>query len=438
MIIFIDINIGSFDILNDIFGLIIVLYGLSKLKEISIDFSKALIFAQINIAWQILLTILRFSLLLNRSEIMMLTTGIDITVNILLIYYILSGLEGMAEDQNLDNLQSSLRYGSVFYILFIIITAVTGLISPIAIIFMVLSFFFYIYILILIRRSYNSIDQTYYKDISGKPTAMLNNIKTLLLVVLMPIIFGLGAIILSETYNIEIVPFNKNDAMHDQKSIDAIRANLSDSGFEKNELEILPDSEILKYQDIQKVQINRSQEIDCDGGILVISQYVSNYDLINYRYTIFYRWAKKPKFAHAETIGIVMNNKGIKNLNQTGFSSGNLFDIKGKDGKIQTFGAKDISNSQNNLHIAKKFKLANMSSAYNYRGYFASNIQIAANNNPWQYTNSFYYIHQSSIFNNRKTDILNFNNNKESFSSEEEDYFFKEYDRIALIKIGEG
>ncbi|MHB1454661.1 MAG: hypothetical protein ACYCYM_12020 [Saccharofermentanales bacterium] len=436
-LVFIDINILSFDVLNDVFGLILIIFGLRKLSGLSGNFVKGFNFALIHLAWQIFRTILNLSTVAKQNDILIATTVVGFIVNLLMTYFVIKGLAELASRQDLNDLSNRLKTGFVIYLLSMVLGVASIFIMQIAIVFWITAIILFIYLLKQIRSAYNTIADIDEEE-QGTPSKTKNRTAVaLLLSVILPIALGIGLIGITETNIVEVQPFVKWDYPDDQIVILSIRSKMVDLGFQPNVVDSMPDSEILYYENIVSVQSCQSEVFNCGGGKLMVSQYVSSYDFQNYRYTVYYEWIKKPVLAHAEALGIVLNDSiEIEHLKQTAFSSLNLFDIQDGTGEIQSYTSADITISQNVLHTAKKFNLPSKKGAQNFRGYIASNIQVSENR-PWAYNNMFYYIHQNTIFNNRGTDLINFNENKTSFSYETKDVFFDEYNVMALINIGE-
>lgn len=431
LIIFINIKIGDFDIFNDFLGLLILMGGLYSLRIFNKLFLGGFYIAQIKFAWQIFCSVLSFSTFTDQMEVSVSFMVISFFINILMFYFILTGLSKLAMEQNLNHLSSRLTNGFNIYAMLMILATVFFFLMPFALVILILVLIFHIYLLVLIRSAYNSINDTPTEE--ANKSSKISLIFSMILTVALPIALGIGVIAMSEIHTVETQPFIKHDLPENQDLIISIRSKMIDLGFNPDVVDSMPDSEILLHKNIKSVQTSQSREFACHDGKLVITQYISDFDLQNFRYTVYYTWTQKPKVAHAEALGIILHNRGISYINQSAFSSLNLFDVKDVNGNNQTYTSRDITDYQKSLHYVKKFKLVNKKKANNYRGYIAANVQMSLNDS-WSFNNSLYYIHQRTVFNNRGKDIIDFNKDKEWFSVEHKDMFFEEYNIMGYVE----
>lgn len=430
LIIFINIKIENFDISNDILGLLIVIYGLYKLRNVSKMFSKALIFSLFSLVLQIFCTIFYFSIYSVEPVYYISSLLIGLVISACMTYFILSGLAEIAANQKLDKISSRLKGVIPVYLISLFLSALTIFLAEIAIVFLFVCFLLYVFILSQIRSAYKNIDDTFSDQTSVKGR-FLKTITLALIVCLLPSALGVGIIAFSENISVETTQYNKNDVSIELKLISETRKRIIDLGVESYVVEDMPDSEIYIYKNVEKVQKCGEEEFDCDGGKLRVIQYVSRLDSEENRYMAYYKWLKSPTLAHAEAIGIMLFNKQQQDLvfmNQSKFSSVNLYDIENGN---KTYISKDVEVNEGLQNSVKKFKLPNDKQADNYRGYLAFNAKTSQAD--WSFTNVFYYIHQSTIFNNKGKDIINFNDEKQSFSLNNENFMFKEYNVVTNV-----
>lgn len=430
LLLFINFKIGSFDIFNDTLGLLILIVGLNSLRKSYKIFSKALFLALFLFGIQIFNSVFKFSLYATRQEYLTSIFLFGLIINIIMICIILVGFSELADLQNLVELSNKIKKGLFIYIISVILVVFSFLFSKLAIIFLVVCVILYIYILIQIRSSYNQIDTIILKQMEeSNKTKRLNIFVTILLFCVISISAAVGLTALHEITNVKTSVYVRNDLSDNLTLVSTTRAKMIDLGMDENFVKDMPDSEIENYNDINSVQKCDSQEFKCDGGVLQISQYVCGLGKGYYRFCVYYHWNQKPKFAHKEAIGMnLYSNEIFVFLNESKFSSLNLYDI-GEN----TYSSEDIT-SYTPRRTVKSFILVQKQHADNYRGYMAFNMkrsrELAGGIN-----NVFYYIHQSTIFNNSGKELIDINRDKQSFKVVDDTRFYKAYNIMAYVEI---
>ena len=157
LIVFIDINLGDFDIVSDLLGLLIVTIALFRLRPYSKRFRQGFFCSLSALSFQVFDTLRLFPSDRTQPVLSGVFYVMGLLLSILVLFLILSGLAQLAERQQLPSLGERLRHSFIFYCITTLLTLAFSGITVLAIAVLIFCFVFYIMILRGIRSAYRSL-----------------------------------------------------------------------------------------------------------------------------------------------------------------------------------------------------------------------------------------------------------------------------------------
>lgn len=433
LFIFFNINFYNLNYITTLFGSILLFTSMWQLRKQNRNLRTAFISIIIQL---VIHTIVLANLCSPYSSDLNITITITFisSLNMLIfIYNLFSGLNKMTLINSEINNCNPFMCGFLYFI--VIIASFIGLAAPpISIIFIPIVLIIFIYILYQAHK----LDIAFSEQDGYLEEKRLNKnyIKILLSYILLSLIVCFVVVIFS---NINIIPseiYNKNDS-NSKVDINKIKSKMLLVGFDKSILIDLPDSEIIKYQNIRSSHETILNQLS-DGGKLKLVQYVSTLDEDKIRFLVYYKWVKPSKNKFNDVLGINIPYSEFAYPNDIDFNNVILYDRNESSGIVTYKSAlidKRVSN-YNMFYPEMKFKLFN-GDAINQRGFFAINF-IASKPVEFAFNTDIKYYHQYNLLNIKYENALDFfgtqNNNLFSLQSNSPNTFvFNTYDFLTQV-----
>ena len=223
--------------------------------------------------------------------------------------------------------------------------------------------------------------------------------------------------------------FQLNNTLHHDQAI-KIRDKMLQMNFDPDILNNLPDSEILRYEDVQFIQINH-EDMQVDGGILRLSICTASFKECNMRVLLYYNWIKAPHHNYTDVISYSLAEDLVTPNNEVLYSA----ILSEKSG--EKYNTSALESDYDPFYKSMKFRLWGKNHK-NQLGYIAFNT-LWRSVEPMSINIQMNYIHQNSMFNMPYQDNLNiYKDSGDDFmmldtSTQKESPIFQQYSFMALI-----
>lgn len=388
------INLYSINVITAFIGILLLCGALYELKNETSPFRKAFIFSLIQLGVQTVNIILQFA----SDNFKYIFEGIGAVLLAFIVYNIYDGLRIIL--LNCDTYSRvPLVWALPLYIITVLLRTATLMFSDNSILRYItigVCAVIYISLLAMIIKTGLIIKKSdYYMN--------KDRLKFLYFVpvLLIAVIAGSGYLLINglNSGSVNSIEYIQQDTDNTEAAAQ-IRKEMSNSGFPLMVIKNLPDSEIMKYSGIFRAT-SHTEELDIDGGKIVITAVTSYMDLGEVRFLQYFEWKNPPAGKFVDLIGLCIETKKVVMLPDAPFDGLVLYDKDGITYKTD-YTDKDIA-----LKYPKaKYKV--MPSAKNLRGYLAINTNLAQSSSPADFNTSIVYAHQKNIFNFPYADSFTF------------------------------
>lgn len=407
-LIFFNINICHLDLLTVFLGYLLIATASWQLRQVNKHLKLAFLFSIIQLIFQTLKFML-FCSQMSNINITIAASVICMLCMVVFIYNLFYGLSQMAQAQGHDDISKKLKRCFVLYLLSAIIIATSMLIPSLVFIVIPILAIAFIYILVQMNRLNKAIDntQTIFEEhrLDVRYFVMLGTYLGL------TVLLCFSVLIYYNCPNVHTEIYDRNDCA-DQIDIQSIKSNMLTLGFEQDILDDLPDSEIVKYQNVLSID-NTTNSQQTDGGTLEITKCVSSYKDGKIRLLFYYKWITIPKHQYCDSLYVELPYHFIVQ-NDNNFIGLSLYDKKTTNGTT-TYKADLINNgmfsSISSLNSEASYRVFGNEST-NQRGFLAYDVLYSSPNLEFCYNTILNYSHQRSIF--------NFNNTSQGSTNEQQ------------------
>ena len=189
-------------------------------------------------------------------------------------------------------------------------------------------------------------------------------------------------------------PYDLRDTNYPAQA-EAMRETLLTKWADKEMVKNLPDSEVLRYQNMRYFDAER-QDRQIDGGTLYFTNATAIDDSGNMRILLYYEWGKPPKHTYTDAIYFSFaDHRNVLTMLETSqnvAAQGHILsDVDGKTVEATPL----VKNLQNTI---MQFRLWG-SGHERQRGYMAFNAHLTFSDKGHAFNIAMWYVHQNSLWN---------------------------------------